>query len=74
MQVLLVALLKLRDAGHSLVVVEHNLEVISVCDHLIDLGPTGGVGGGSIVATGTPAEVRKSELSLTGQALRDFTS
>jgi excinuclease ABC subunit A len=73
-QVLLVALLKLRDAGHSLVVVEHNLEVISVCDHLIDLGPTGGVGGGSIVATGTPAEVRKSELSLTGQALRDFTS
>jgi excinuclease ABC subunit A len=73
-QVLLEALLKLRDAGHSLVVVEHNLEVISVCDHLIDLGPTGGVGGGNIVATGTPAEVRKSELSLTGQALRDFTS
>ncbi|MDG1149297.1 MAG: excinuclease ABC subunit UvrA [Akkermansiaceae bacterium] len=73
-QVLLEALLKLRDAGHSLVVVEHNLDVISVCDHIIDLGPTGGVGGGNIVATGTPAEVRKSEKSLTGQALRDFTS
>ena len=73
-QVLLEALLKLRDAGHSLVVVEHNLDVISVCDHIIDLGPTGGVGGGNIVATGTPAEVRKSEKSLTGQALRDFTT
>ena len=71
---LLEALLKLRDAGHSLVVVEHNLDVISVCDHIIDLGPTGGVGGGNIVATGTPAEVRKSEKSLTGQALRDFTT
>ena len=73
-QVLLKALLRLRDAGHSLIVVEHNLDVISVCDHLIDLGPGGGVRGGNIVATGTPAEVRKCEMSLTGKALQDFTS
>ena len=73
-QVLLKALLRLRDAGHSLVVVEHNLDVISVCDHLIDLGPAGGVKGGYVVATGTPAEVRKSKTSLTGKALLDFTS
>jgi excinuclease ABC subunit A len=73
-QVLLRALLRLRDAGHSLIVVEHNLDVISICDHLIDLGPGGGVRGGNIVATGTPAEVRKCEMSLTGKALQDFTS
>ncbi|MDF1714663.1 MAG: excinuclease ABC subunit UvrA [Akkermansiaceae bacterium] len=72
-QVLLDVLLRLRDAGHSLVVVEHNLDVISVCDHLIDLGPTGGAKGGHVVATGTPAEVSRSENSLTGKALRDFT-
>jgi len=71
-QVLLNVLLRLRDAGHSLVVVEHNLDVISVCDHLIDLGPAGGAKGGHLVATGTPAEVSRSENSLTGKALRDF--
>ena len=73
-QVLLDALLRLRDNGHSLVVVEHNLDVISVCDHLIDLGPSGGAKGGNVVATGTPDEISKSEVSLTGKALRLFTS
>lgn len=72
-QVLLEVLLRLRDAGHSLVVVEHNLDVISICDHLIDLGPTGGAKGGHVVATGSPAEVAKSKKSLTGKALKDFT-
>lgn len=71
-QVLLEVLLRLRDAGHSLVVVEHNLDVISVCDHLIDLGPTGGAKGGHVVATGTPAEVAGNKKSLTGKALKDF--
>ena len=69
-QVLLKALLRLRDAGSSLIVVEHNLDVISVCDHLIDLGPAGGEAGGHLVATGTPAEITKVADSATGQALR----
>ena len=69
-QVLLEVLFRLRDAGHSLVVVEHNLDVIAVCDHLIDLGPTGGDKGGYVVATGTPAEVLKVKKSATGQALK----
>ncbi|MFT6179899.1 MAG: excinuclease ABC subunit A [Paracoccaceae bacterium] len=69
-QVLLEVLFRLRDAGHSLVVVEHNLDVIAVCDHLIDLGPTGGEAGGYVVATGTPAVVMKVKKSATGRALR----
>ncbi len=71
-QVLLQVLSRLRDAGHSLVVVEHNLDVIAVCDHLIDLGPTGGAEGGYVVATGTPAEVMEVEKSATGRALREM--
>lgn len=71
-QVLLEVLLRLRETGHSLVVVEHNLDVISVCDHLIDLGPTGGAKGGHVVATGTPAEVAGNKKSLTGKALKCF--
>jgi excinuclease ABC subunit A len=71
-QVLLEVLLRLRETGHSLVVVEHNLDVISVCDHLIDLGPTGGAKGGHVVATGTPAEVAGNKKSLTGKALKYF--
>ncbi len=73
-QVLLEVLFRLRDAGHSLVVVEHNLDVIAVCDYLIDLGPTGGEPGGYVVATGTPAEVMKVKKSATGQALKALTS
>ena len=70
-QVLLKVLFRLRDAGHSVVVVEHNLDVIAVCDHLIDLGPTGGDKGGRLVASGPPAEVMKIKGSATGKALLD---
>ncbi len=73
-QVLLEVLFRLRDAGHSLVVVEHNLDVIAVCDHLIDLGPTGGAEGGSVVAIGTPAQVMKVKKSATGKALKELVS
>ncbi len=60
----------LLDAGHSLIVVEHNLDVIRAADHLIDLGPEAGSGGGQVVATGTPEEVAATESSLTGRYLR----
>jgi hypothetical protein len=52
------------------VVIEHNLDVIKCADHIIDLGPDGGSGGGTIVATGTPEEVAKCEKSFTGQYLK----
>jgi excinuclease ABC subunit A len=66
------ALRKLLDAGHSLVVIEHNLDVIRASDWLIDLGPEGGDGGGRVVAVGTPEHVREMKGSLTGDALRDY--
>jgi len=68
------ALRKLLDAGHSLVVIEHNLDVIRASDWLIDLGPEGGDGGGRIVAEGTPEHVREHRDSLTGAALADYES
>ncbi len=68
------ALRKLLDAGHSLVVIEHNLDVIRASDWLIDLGPEGGDGGGQIVAEGTPEQVRENRASLTGAALADYES
>ncbi|VTU40607.1 Excinuclease ABC subunit A [Variovorax sp. PBS-H4] len=66
------ALRKLLDAGHSLVVIEHNLDVIRASDWLIDLGPEGGEGGGQVVAVGTPEQVRENGASLTGAALVDY--
>jgi excinuclease ABC subunit A len=66
------ALRKLLDAGHSLVVIEHNLDVIRASDWLIDLGPEGGEGGGMVVAVGTPEHVREMKGSFTGEALRDY--
>ncbi|MEO7338038.1 MAG: excinuclease ABC subunit A, partial [Caldimonas sp.] len=63
------ALRKLLSAGHSLIVIEHNLDVIRAADWLIDLGPEGGEGGGHVVATGTPEEVRRHPTSHTGRAL-----
>ena len=66
------ALRKLIDAGHSLIVIEHNLDVIRASDWLIDLGPEGGYAGGLIVAEGTPEDVRAHASSHTGQALRDY--
>jgi excinuclease ABC subunit A len=67
---LLAAFRKLVEAGHSLVVIEHNLDVIKTADYLIDLGPEGGAEGGHVVATGTPEQVAQVEASYTGQALR----
>jgi len=60
----------LADAGNTVVVIEHNLDVIKCADHVIDLGPEGGDGGGMIVATGTPEEVAKCEASHTGYYLK----
>ncbi|WP_342129654.1 excinuclease ABC subunit UvrA [Hydrogenophaga sp. OTU3427] len=66
------ALRKLLDAGHSLVVIEHNLDVMRAADWLIDLGPEGGDGGGLVVAEGTPEDVRLHASSHTAQALREY--
>ncbi|MBQ3224745.1 MAG: excinuclease ABC subunit UvrA [Oscillospiraceae bacterium] len=63
-------LARLTDAGNTVVVIEHNLDVIKCADHIIDLGPEGGDGGGEIVATGTPEEVAKTEASYTGHYLK----
>ncbi|MGL4233856.1 MAG: excinuclease ABC subunit UvrA [Casimicrobium sp.] len=69
---LLTAFDKLLDAGHSLIVIEHNLDVIAASDWLIDLGPEGGDAGGEVVFEGTPAEIRKHKTSHTGKALNDY--
>ena len=60
----------LVDNGNSIVVIEHNLDIIKVADHIIDLGPEGGDGGGEIIAQGTPEEVAENPNSYTGQYLR----
>ena len=67
---LLEVLQRLVDAGNTVVVIEHNLDVIKCADHLIDLGPEGGDGGGTIVVTGTPEEVAACPVSFTGQYLK----
>jgi len=63
---------KLVDAGNTVVVIEHNLDVIKVSDYIIDLGPEGGSGGGEIVAFGTPEEIVKCSKSYTGQFLKNI--
>ena len=67
---LLVVLNKLVDSGNTVLVIEHNLDVIKSADHIIDLGPEGGDGGGTVVAQGTPEEVAKVKKSYTGQYLK----
>ncbi|MBR3570428.1 MAG: excinuclease ABC subunit UvrA [Oscillibacter sp.] len=67
---LLDVLQRLADAGNTIIVIEHNLDVIKCADYVIDLGPEGGDGGGEIVATGTPEEVAQRPESFTGQYLR----
>ena len=69
-KLLLAVLLKLRDQGNTVVVIEHNLDVIKTADYLIDLGPEGGSGGGEIIACGTPEEISKCEKSFTGHFLK----
>ena len=66
---LLEVLHRLRDHGNTVVVIEHNLDVIKTADWLIDLGPEGGDGGGQIIATGTPEQVAQKAGSWTGQYL-----
>ncbi|HEY2559723.1 MAG TPA: excinuclease ABC subunit UvrA [Caldimonas sp.] len=67
---LLKVLHTLRDAGNTVVVIEHNLDVIKTADWVVDLGPEGGAGGGRVVATGTPEDVAASDASFTGRYLR----
>jgi excinuclease ABC subunit A len=67
---LLAVLQNLRDRGNTIVIIEHNLDVVKTADWIIDLGPEGGSGGGSIVATGTPEQVAKNQNSYTGKFLK----
>lgn len=69
---LLEILQKLADGGNTVVVIEHNMDVIKEADYIIDLGPEGGNGGGTVVVTGTPEEVAKCEESFTGQYLKRY--
>jgi excinuclease ABC subunit A len=64
----------LRDEGNTIVVIEHNLDVIKTADWVIDLGPEGGAGGGEIVATGTPEEIAAVTRSHTGRFLAPLLS
>ena len=68
---LIEVLQRLVDAGNTILVIEHNLDIIKISDHIIDLGPEGGDMGGEIVATGTPEEVAQCERSYTGKYLKD---
>ena len=68
---LIAILQRLVDAGNTVLVIEHNLDVIKVADHIIDMGPEGGDAGGTVIAQGTPEEVAQVEKSYTGQFLRD---
>lgn len=71
---LLLVLNRLVDKGNSIIVIEHNLDVIKVADHVIDLGPEGGDAGGEVIATGTPEQISQVKNSYTGQFLRKMLS
>lgn len=62
---------KLISHGHTILVIEHNMDIIKCADHIIDIGPEGGEKGGEIVASGTPEEIVKSKLSITGKYLKE---
>ena len=68
---LLSVLAKLADRGNTVIVIEHNLDVVKVADHIIDIGPDGGEGGGEVVAVGTVAEVANNPKSITGHFLKE---
>ena len=63
-------LARLRDGGNTVLVIEHNLDVVKTADYIVDLGPEGGSGGGTVLCVGTPEEVAKVENSYTGQFLK----
>ncbi len=69
---LVASLQKLVDMGHTVLVIEHNLDLVLAADHVIDLGPEGGAGGGRLMGQGTPEELCKVKSSATGKALREF--
>ena len=69
---LIEVLQRLVEAGNTVIVIEHNMDVIKTADHIIDLGPEGGTGGGTIVACGTPEEVANNPASYTGQYLKKY--
>ena len=71
-QKLIDVLNRLTDAGNTVLVIEHNLDVIKTADYILDLGPEGGDGGGTLVAAGTPEEVAKVKESYTGQYLKRY--
>ena len=71
---LLGMLSRLVDNGNSVIVIEHNLDVIKNADYIIDMGPEGGCGGGTVVACGTPEQVSQCESSYTGRYLKDVLS
>jgi excinuclease ABC subunit A len=60
------------DKGNTVIIIEHNMDIIKVADHLIDLGPEGGAQGGRVVAAGTPEEVSRVPESYTGQFLKPY--
>ena len=68
----LMILRRLSDGGNTSVVIEHNLDVIKTADYIIDMGPEGGDGGGTVIAKGTPEEVAKVKGSYTGQYLKKY--
>ena len=63
---------KLTENGNSVVVIEHNLDVIKTADYIIDIGPEGGDRGGTVIAEGTPEEVAKNKQSYTGQYVKKY--
>jgi excinuclease ABC subunit A len=63
---------RLVDTGNTIIVIEHNLDLIKTCDHIIDLGPEGGDNGGEVVAIGTPEQICKNERSYTGKFLKKY--
>ncbi len=69
-KILMEVIQKLVDLGNSFIIIEHNMDVIKLADHIIDVGPEGGKNGGSIVAEGTPEEIIKNKKSITGKFLK----
>ena len=63
---------RLADGGNTVVVIEHNLDVIKTADYIIDMGPEGGDGGGAVIARGTPEEVARSPISYTGKYIKKY--